>query len=44
MLFVDDYRIFTTVYFLKSKDEAASQFEHFRAAVENFFSHKDHRI
>ena len=33
MLFVDNYTKFTTVYFLKSKDEAASQFQHFKAAV-----------
>ena len=44
MLFVDDYTKFTTVYFLKSKDEAASQFQHFKAAVENFFCDKGYQI
>ena len=44
MLFVDDYTKFMTVYFLKSKDEAASQFQHFKAVVENFFSDKGHQI
>jgi len=40
MLFVDDYTKFTTLCFIKSKDEAASQFQHFRAIVDNFFSNK----
>ena len=44
MLFVDDYRKFTMVYFLKSKDQAASQFQYFKAIVENFFSDKGHQI
>ena len=44
MLFVDDYTKFTTVYFLKSKNEAANQFQHFKAAVENVFSDKDNQI
>ena len=44
MHFVDDYSKFMTVYFLKSKDEAASRFQHFKAAVENFFSDKGYQI
>src|SRR5437588_218794 len=34
MLFVDDFTKFTMVYFLKSKNEAATHFENYKAAVE----------
>ena len=44
MLFVDDYTKFMTVYFLNSKDEAASQSQHFKAVLENLFSYKYHYI
>ena len=43
MLFVNNYTKFMTVYFLKSKDEAASQCPHFKAAVENFLSDKGYQ-
>ena len=38
MLFVDDFTKFTMVYFLKSKNEAATHFENYKAAVEKLHS------
>ena len=43
ILFVDDCMKYITVYFLKSKDKAASQFQHFNAAVDSGFSDKSHQ-
>ena len=38
--FVDDYSRYSTVYFLKSKEEVWEKFAHFKAFVENKFERK----
>jgi len=41
ILFIDDFTKYTSIHFLKSKNEADGYFQNYKAAVEKFFSDKE---
>jgi len=41
ILFIDDFTPYTSIYFLKTKNEASGYFHNYKAAVERFFSDKE---